>query len=630
MRPSRVMFLAVLLVIASVAPGFAQQTGDIVGKVTDNSGAVLPGVTVTLSGGTGTATAVSSETGSFLFPRLVIGAYSLKFELAGFKTVVKEGVRVTINARVTVDQVLEISTVQETVTVTGENPVVDVTETGTQATFNREMLQSLPSARDPWVILEQTPGITMDRANVGGTQSGQQSGYISRGATTTNNKWTIDGVDITDMNATGASPIYYDFDMLEEMQVVTGGADASQQTGGVGINMVTRSGTDRFKGSARYYLTDEKFQSDNITDDMKRARAGSGAPIKNIDDYGFEVGGPIKRGKAWYWGSYAKQDIHAGIVGFYLPTATCQSIKAQLAADPLAPIATKDVRACLGDDGTILNNYNVKLSWSPVPKNKFSFQNTWAEKYKNARDASDTRPPETTFIQRAVTKEYGKWGWDVGPSPLWKVGDQHIFSDRLLLDVQVAHLGNNFILDFQSPDLNNVQPTQEITTGLWGRSYMRSGPYIRPTSSVDITTSYFLPGVLGGDHSWKLGLRWRTAPAHSEIHRGGNTVARFRNGVASEAYLYRDSITKYDLRTMSAYLQDTFTVDRLTVKLGVRWDRQLDEALASEVAAHPFAPQWLPAAKFDGAETGVVWNDFSPRFGITYDVTGQGKTVVNA
>ena len=632
MRYWRTAFIVTLLIIASVAPGFAQQqTGDIRGRVTDNSGAVLPGVTVTLTTPTGTnQAAVTSETGSFVFPRLTVGTYVVKFELAGFKTVIREEVRLTIGLTIDLNQALEISTVQETVTVTGETPIVDTTRVGTQATFSREVLQSLPTARDPWVIIEQAPGVAMDRANVGGSQSGQQSGQMSRGQLGTQNKWTIDGVDITDMSATGASPIYYDFDMLEEMQIVTGGGDASQQTSGMGINMVTRSGTDRLKGSARYYITDDQFESDNVTEEMKRARAGSGAPIQSIKDYGFEIGGPILKGKLWYWGSYGRQDIKAGIVGFYLPTPECQAIKTALAADPLAPIPTDEVRSCLGTDGTKLNNYNWKLTWAPATNNRFAFQNTWAEKFKNARDASDLRPPETTFIQSAVPSTYGTWGWDVGPSPFWKAGDQHVFSDRLLLDVQWAHLGNNFILDFQDPALNLVQPTFEITTGLWGRSYQRSGPYIRPTDSLDATVNYFLPGTLGGDHSFKSGLRWRTAPAYSEVHRGGNTVARFRNGVASEAYLYRDSITEYDLSTWAFYVQDTFTRDRLTLKLGLRYDRQQDAALASSVPAHPFAPQWLPEAKFGGADPGVVWNDFSPRLGFTYDLTGQGKTIINA
>ena len=202
---------------------------------------------------------------------------------------------------------------QETVTVTGESPIVDTRSTTEQTTFDLETLQSIPSARDPWVMLERAPGISMDRVNVGGTQSGQQSGYISRGSATGNNKWSIDGVDITDMSATGASPIYYDFDMLQEMQVTTGGADASQQTGGVGINFVTRSGTDRFKGSGRFYITDEAFQADNVTDEVKLGGVGAGAPIQNIKDYGFEVGGPIMKDKLWYWGSYGKQDIKVGV-----------------------------------------------------------------------------------------------------------------------------------------------------------------------------------------------------------------------------------------------------------------------------------------------------------------------------
>lgn len=631
MKFPRIVLIAMVLIIASAAVGFAQQTGDIRGRVTDNTGAVLPGVTVTLGSEAGAPqVTVTTETGTYQFTRLPNGTYTLTYELTGFRTVLREGVRLSIGQTLDVNQVLEISSVQETITVSGESPVVDTTETGTSTTFNREMLQSLPSARDPWVILEQTPGITMDRANVGGSQSGQQSSYISRGNGSGNNKWTVDGVDITDMSATGASPIYYDFDMLEEMQIVTGGVDASQQTGGVGINMVTRSGTDRFKGSGRYYITDDSVEADNITDELKRQGAGSGAPIQNIKDFGFEVGGPIRKGKMWYWGSYGKQNIKAGIVGFYLPSAECQAIKAQLAADPLAPIPTEDVRACLGTDGTELNNYNWKFSWAVTQSNKFSFQNTWAAKTKNARNASDTRPIETTFRQGAVPGTYGKWGWDVGPSPLWKAGDQHIFSDRLLLDVQWAHLGNNFILDFHEDPLNDVQPIYNIDTGIWGRSYLRAGPFIRPTHSLDVTLNYFLPSTLGGDHSLKTGYKWRTAPAHSESHYGGNTVARYNRGVGTEAILYRDSITEYDLRTWSIYVQDTFTRNRLTLKLGARFDHQEDEALSSSVPAHPFAPQWLPAVTFDGASPGVAYNDFSPRLGFTYDLTGEGKTVMNA
>ena len=114
--------------------------------------------------------------------------------------------------------------------------------------------------------------------------SGQQSNYVSRGGNPTNNKWSLDGVDITDMSATGASPAYYDFDSFQEMTINTGGVDVTQQTGGVGINLVTKSGTDKFRGSSRFFLTDESVQANNISDDLRRQGATSGNPIQNIKD----------------------------------------------------------------------------------------------------------------------------------------------------------------------------------------------------------------------------------------------------------------------------------------------------------------------------------------------------------
>src|SRR3982751_2564185 len=260
MRVRLIAALAALALVVSVSSVRAQsQTGEIFGKVTDDSGAVLPGVQVTISSPTllQPQSAVTSETGSFQFPRLNVATYTVRFELPGFKTIVKEGIQVTVGFSANVSTQMGVSTVQETVTVTGESPVVDTKNTGTKQTFTTEMLQSIPSARDPWVILQQTAGIAMDRENIGGNMSGQQSNYVSRGGNPTNNKWSIDGVDMTDLAATGSSSVYYDFDSFQEMTINTGGVDVTQQTGGVGINLVTKSGTDRFKGSARLYDTND-------------------------------------------------------------------------------------------------------------------------------------------------------------------------------------------------------------------------------------------------------------------------------------------------------------------------------------------------------------------------------------
>jgi hypothetical protein len=625
----KTVIASVMMLVFGVTSAVAQQqTGEIFGKAADTSGAVLPGATVTVAGPAliTPRVTVTSEAGTYRVPELPIGSYSVTFELAGFRTTAVQDIRVSIGFRAQVNASLELSTVQETVTVSGASPLVDTRETGTKASFDLETLQNIPSARDPWVMLERTPGIVMDRANVGGNQSGQQSGYISRGSSTGNNKWSIDGVDITDMAATGASPIYYDFDMLEEMQVTTGGADVTQQTGGVGINLVTKSGTDRFKGNSRFLLTDQEVQSDNITDELRTQGAGAGAPIQNIQDYGFDVGGPIAKGKLWYWGSYGKLNVKVGVVGFYKNNATCRP--GGVTINPRTT-DTDTLRSCLETDLTTLNNYNVKLTWVPFKNNRFNFQNTWAEKIRNARDASDLRPIETAYKQKSVSSDYGQFGWLTGANPFYKAADQHVINDRWLVDVMWSHLGNNFTLALQDDALMDVQPAFETTTLAWSRSFNAS-IFIRPTNSLDVVSTYFLPAKLGGDHAFKFGYRWRTAHSTSINHRGGFIEARFTNGVANSADIWRDQYSESHLSTNAFYVQDSYTKNRLTLNLGLRLDRQDDFAAPGQVPQNPHFPQLMPAINFQGADAGVVWTDLSPRVGGTYDLMGDGKTVFSS
>jgi hypothetical protein len=636
MRLRLTAMLAALALALCVSPVWAQsQTGEVFGKVTDESGAVLPGVTVTLSGPSllQPLTATTSETGSFQFPRLDVGEYNVKFELPGFKTVIKEGIRVTVGFSANVSTQLGVSTVQETVTVTGESPVVDTKDTGTRQTFTVDQLQNIPSARDPWVILQQTAGIAMDRENVGGNMSGQQSNYISRGGNPTNNKWSLDGVDITDMSATGASPSYYDFDAFQEMTINTGGVDVTQQTGGVGINLVTKSGTDRFKGSSRLYLTDENFEANNISDDLRRQGATSGNPIQNIKDYGVEAGGPIKRGRAWVWGSYGKQDIRVGVVGFYKPDASCQAIKA-------APLnySVEDVNGCLNTDKTLLQTTNLKGEVQLFKGNKMSLFNNFAKKVRNARGADDLHPIETTTPQDAVPSTYGKHWWNTGPNPTYKFGDQWVVSDRLLLDIQYAHVGNNFTLGFHSPELADVQPTLIVSSGLNGRSGA-SSVFIRPVNSLTFNSNYFMPGFLGGDHAFRIGGYWRDSNTTSINHTGGYGTVRYPTSLSNDCTiaatgcqvdLTRDGYSVYDLLNYAAYVQDTVTHGRMTWQLGVRYDYNKDKAGAASIVANPLAGPWLPAIDFPGADPGVAFNNFSPRLGLTYDLTGNGKAVMRA
>jgi len=644
MRLRSTALLAALILVIGASTGWAQsQTGEIFGKVTDTSGAVLPGVTVTLTGPSllQPQTATTSETGSFQFPRLNVGTYNVRFELAGFKTIIKENIQVTVDFSANVSTQLGVSAVQETVTVTGESPIVDTKQTGTKQTFTLEQLQQIPSARDPWVILQQTAGIAMDRENIGGNMSGQQSNYISRGGNTFNNKWALDGVDITDMAATGASPTYYDFDAFQEMTINTGGVDVTQQTGGVGINLVTKSGTDKFHGSGRVYNTNDTFESQNITDEMRALGATSGNPIQNINDYGTEMGGPIKRGRAWVWGSYGKQDVKVGVINFYQPTSECQAIKANPGS-----FAIEDVNACLNTDRTTIRTTNLKGEVQLFKGNKLSLFNLFSLKERNARNASDTTPPESTVRQTQVPTSSGfRNYWNVGANPTYKFGDQWVASDRLLMDVQYAHVGNNFVLDYHDPSLIDVQPLFIIAGSINGRSTPDGSQSVnvRPTNQVTFNANYFMPGRILGDHALKVGAYYKNALSFGSTHTPGNAVARFPTISAStdpndcadvaagcQLQLTRDGASEYYLVNNAVYGQDTITRGRATIQAGLRYDYNHDIANATSVTANPFRPDWLPAVSFPGVDPGVAFNDWSPRLGFTYDLRGNGKTIAKA
>ena len=639
-------WVAVLALVLGVATAGAQsQTGEIFGRVTDESGAVLPGVTVTLTGPSvlQPLIATTSETGSYQFPRLTVGSYNLKFELAGFKTIIQEKIELTVGFSAQISPQLGVSAVQEVVTVTSETPVVDTRQTGTRETFTLEQLQSIPSARDPWVILQQTAGIAMDRENIGGNMSGQQSNYVSRGGNPTNNKWSLDGVDITDMSATGASPAYYDFDSFQEMTINTGGVDVTQQTGGVGINLVTKSGSDKFRGSSRFFLTDESVQANNIDDDLRRQGATSGNPIQNIKDYGFEMGGPISRGRAWVWGGFGKQTVDVGVVGFYKPSAECQALKTTSVA--LAS-SIDAVNECLNTDRTLLQQTNLKAEVQLFKGNRLSVFNNFNKKERNARGASDLNPIETTTPQKAVDKSFGKYLWNTGPNPTYKLGNQWVVSDRLLLDLQYAHIGNNFTLGLQSPDLRTTQPTFVVSTGMNGRSAAES-VFIRPVNSLTFNSTYFLPAVFGADHSFKFGGYWRDSNTTSINHTGGYATVRFPTAADNDCPalaaanptdptrwchvdLTRDGNSVYDLLNYAAYVQDTITKGRTTLQLGLRYDYNRDKAMPSSIVANPLGGPWLPGIDFPGADPGVAFNDFSPRLGLTYNLTGDGRTLARA
>lgn len=599
MRPIR-LFTGILLAVSSSTPGWAQTSvGEIFGKVTDESGAVLPGVSVTLESPAliQPRTTVTSNRGAYQVPSLPIGTYRVHFAIAGFSKVIREGVRVETGFNAEVNGRLKVSSVEETITVSGDAPVIDTKSQTLAATFTREMLEKIPSARDPWVIIEQVPGMVMDRQNVGGNQSGQQSSFLAHGSAT-NQVWNMDGGGVTDM-ASDSSPSYYDFDSFEEIQITTGGGDASLDTGGIAVNLVTKSGSNTFRGSARLFVADKSLNATNSSAAIQSQSGGAGNPLKNVRDYGFEFGGPIKKDKAWFWGSASRNDIKVGVVGFLKPGCT-----------------DANNQECLETDLTTLKNYNGKVNyqWSKAHKSAVSIQ--WGDKYRGSRGASSTTLIAATTRQTA-------------PGFSYFANHQWFVSDTLLLEAKANYVDGGFLLDFHDEALARVQPTFDIVTQINDRSGTRTDN-IRPTKEAKVDGTYTHSQLFGGSHSTKFGVRARFTPYQTITRTGGGATARFSNGVPAEASISRDGHTTRDLYEYSAYVNDSFRRGRLTINAGLRFDYQKDKALAANIQANPILPGLLPAVDFKGADSGAAFKDLAPRFSVTYDVSGKGKTILKA
>lgn len=599
---SIVLITVALVLMLGVSGGLHAQvsTASIVGRAADQTGGVLPGVTVTITSPvllvSQSATTVGS--GRYRFAELPIGTYTVTFELSGFKTVVRSDVILSAAFTATVNVDMELAQVAETVTVSGESPVIDVRSTVVKETFDRQRLEEIPTSRDPWVIIEQTPGIVMDRQNVGGNESGQQSGWSTRGTPSNQNVWYYDGINITDMGASGASPGYFDFNAFEEINVATGGQDADAQTSGTYINFLVKQGTNDIHGGASWYLVRSSMQSDNITPALEAQGAGAGAPIKQIDDYGFELGGPVIKDRLWVFGDYGVQDIKRGTLGFFVPG--CEDTNS---AD------------CLEPDPTFLRNNNIKANAQITQNNTFNFLWMRNEKIRATRGASDTRPLETTWQQG-------------GPTNIYKFEDTHVFNDSFLMTGRFAYVSGGFFLTYQDPSLREVQANYELSNGAYSKSYLEYKTE-RPQYVANLDGNYFLGNSMGGDHEFKFGFQYKKATVNSFTNYGGDVWAIFDGGEASEAWFFREGLPSYQGNFLGLHIQDIYTRGNATLKLALRYDRSASKNLPSSNPANMAAPNRMPGISYEG-DSGFTWNRMSPRVGFTYDLSGDGKSVVKA
>jgi hypothetical protein len=621
MRRLTTGLLALLAALSFAAPAFAQgggasSTGTIQGRVSDSQGAVLPGVTVTANSPAliQPQTTVTSETGNYRFPAVPPGTYELTYELAGFNALKRSGISITLGFTANVNVELALATLQETVTVSGASPVIDTSATRIQQNFKMEQLQSIPNGRDMWALLAVTPSVQMSRIDVGGNRAGTQTGYTAYGMSG-QVRVLIEGINTTE--GTGGAGFYFDYASLEEAFLGTSGQSAEMPNPGVQSQFIARSGSNQFQGEYHLDWYNNSLQGSNIPDEYIVPTAFGNSPIRahsneitKYYDHDINAGGPLKKDKLWMFGTYREQFNAVAQPNFQF-------------------------------DST----FNTKL-WNPVgkvtyqlnQKNKLIGYFQWGQKEQPNRLPFSTytyASPEQTYLQDSGSWVYkGEWNGTL--------------SDKLYLEARYGDFGYYFPLIANSNDAFAWRDT--------GRTVLEGANQIwqldRDRKQYNLAATYFLD-TGKGSHTFKMGgelLKEASWEGYLQQY-GGNIDHVYNNGAATTVTFdfptatdagklsAHDQLTsKANLDQLGAFLNDTWSIGRATLNAGFRWDRYKgwlpeQEQLAGSLAA--WAPRFPSLAamvqpKTFQEVTFYTWNVAAPRVGLTFDLTGDGKTVLKA
>jgi Carboxypeptidase regulatory-like domain len=606
--------LAALL--AAGAPAFAQDfRGRINGTVSDNSGAVLPGVTVTVTSPAliQPQVQVTSTDGGYRFLALPPGVYEVAFDLTGFQGVKREGIRVVIGQTLTVDQQLQVATLQETVTVTGASPVVDTSTTTMGTNFTKELLTEIPNARDIWAAMSQAPGIQVQGFDVGGSHAGTSTGYVTYGLDV-QNQTRIEGVDTTEGVSGNAG--YFDFGSFEEFQLGGAGSDAGSFAPGASIAISVKSGGDKFTGNWYSDWEGDATISDNVPDNLRTANSKDsngffsrtpitrGNPISKQYDINFNVGGPLWKKKAWWFYSYRLDDQYKFIIG----------------SDALSR-------------SKLTNDYTFKGTFQLNPSNQIIAFYNKRNKLQDRRDFGPTTPLSAARYQ-ASTNYPGKVEWT------------SVLNSTMFLDVMYGYWGNFFPLRPTAevgiyegpigPGRQDLATSQFFDGG--GNSAYQDQKRYKPQFYTAL--SYFKDGW-AGSHDFKFGFDWKNDRRNFIQDQPFDIFYRDQAGLVNQVDIYNTPVAPVnDVGYTAGWFSDTWKAsDRATVNYGGRLEHYTDGWPEQQFAPNGVAAlrgwndpvyQAFIAPKTISAQTVSKSTTFSPRVGLAYDLTGDNRTVFKA
>ena len=672
MRRSLPAVAALAALALAPALAHAQATSQFTGVVTDNTGGILPGVTVEASSPAlieGSRVGFTDGTGRYLLVDLRPGTYTMTFTLPGFSTVLVENQELPAGFSATVDAVLSVGALEETVTVSGEAPVVDVQSISQAEVLDREVLDAIPTGRNLQSTAQLIPGVKMNRPEVGLTTAAQQTYMSVHGMSNRQTTVTVDGQLVMSSGGDGAVQNYNNQLAVSEMVYETSGISAETQTGGVRISMIPQEGGNTHSGQNYFGFTESTLQADNLHQRLQDRGLTSTESVDYVYDLNVAHGGPLIRDKLWFYGSGRRFSINVPVTDSFYKNETGTAPRYMQAEK--YPDGTAGLRPGVNDDR--ITSGLLRLTWQMSQNNKFS-----------------------AYLDRIIKQRFHDYDArvDVGTasrhhgSPIYYVGAAKwtsTISSRLLLEVGYSTNVENWSNVDQEADVPNgpglglrgggVGPHTQLFDTSWpscvatpcypgvdGYPSLGSAALMAqlPGSGVDgggihpfyantlrrdtvnnfadryhwgnrnayverFNTNSSLSYVTGS-HNLKIGIMNSWGPFRLIEQENGALRQRYRDAIPFQIGRTNHPID-YSLgyQDIAMYVQDTWTIDRLTLNLGLRWETVNGTVDPTNRLLHT---RWTVPATLPGKQNIPDWTDIAPRIGLAYDLFGDASTAL--
>jgi hypothetical protein len=600
----------------AAAPAQIRDTGAMVIRTVGPDGLALPGVSVLVQGPMGSRAEVTGMNGTTRLPGLAPGTYTATMTMPGFKQVVHEGIEISVGRSFEVIVTMDLAPVEESVTISGESPVVDIRSTNVGSIYTSELIDMSPTASGLWAgVLDHIPGVVTDAIDVGGSEAGQQSRFSSRGGSPTQNVYSLNGANTTDPEALGASSMYYSIDSLEEIGVSTAAHDVEIQSPGVILNMVSKTGSNDWHGGVRFFYENSAFVSSNVTDEQRERGAGEGNPNNMLADFSGQIGGPIIRDRLWFYLGHWNFNVERFIVG----------------------LPSNDL------DDTRIGNWTLNATAQIADGHKATVRFFRDGKIRENRGAGLGMPPESSWLQDSNTL-------------IPQLQYQGVFGPTAFLDLRFSLTDTYFPLVAQDADSPNphpdfrgdeMPPSYERSTG----SYLPGSPpnrevlFERSNHELSGNLSYYL--VEGRrNHDLKFGGSFSRTESFTPDTRGyiWGFEQRFLDDEPSQVRFWNHSgIDIFNTpkpngpwirgTAVGIYVQDTITFHgTATLNIGLRYDLS-NSWLPAQCKPDSLFPQLgelYQASCIEQMPDVTSWSDLVPRIGFVWDMFGDGRTALKA